>query len=129
MQSEGVQESRQALHKKQHSHGEDRPDGEHRPKKNEAVWSRTSQADLQHHCPQYLGQFYLFVSTSSYVPMVIATTTTTTKLKQRLTSMSQTQGPQAQVRGCVRDASKKVLDGVNTLLDRNLAHVKLELSK
>ena len=43
--------------------------------------------------------------------------------------MRQTQRPQTQVRGRVRDAAEKVLDGVNTLLDRNLAHVKLELSK
>ncbi len=39
--------------------------------------------------------------------------------------MSQAERPQSQIRGRMRNTSQKVLYGVNTLLHRNLSHIKL----
>lgn len=43
----------------------------------------------------------------------------------KLTCMSQAEGPESQVRSCIRDASKTVLNGVDGLVDCYIAKVKL----
>ena len=42
------------------------------------------------------------------------------------TCVSQTQGPESEVRSCVRDTTETVLDGVDTLMDEDLAKFKLK---
>ena len=43
-----------------------------------------------------------------------------------LTSMSETECPQSQVRGCVRDGPQTVLNGVNSLVHKGLSELKLK---
>lgn len=59
VQSESVQESWQALHKKQDSHGEHTPSSENSPENNEAITFSSGRALTQHHAPQHLRQLYL----------------------------------------------------------------------
>lgn len=45
----------------------------------------------------------------------------------RLTSMGKTERPETQIGGRVRNATEKILNGVNGLLDEYLGHVELAL--
>ncbi len=43
----------------------------------------------------------------------------------RCTSVSQTEGPESEVRGSVGDSTQTILDGVDSLMDEDLTELKL----
>lgn len=123
VQTERVKECGKAFHQYQDSNGQHGPEREHCPQSNATDPTVLLQSVLQNHVPQHFSELcvlnFRYETKKDFNSSGHSVDKTKNKL---LTSMSQRQSPQAEVRSGMRHGTQHILNRMNTLVDEDFGH-------